>query len=160
MDQRLFIFAEVEIMFLDTKELMDQEIYLQLYRIVDADVDKRYVPAYFFKICRRSDGVELGDCDLRIGHNINTEFGGNIGYTIHELYRGHYYAGKACLMLFELARKHGLDTLIITCDPDNIASRKTCEYCGANLLEIVDVPQWHPMYKDGKRKTCRYEIRL
>lgn len=147
-------------MFLDTKELMDKEIYLQLDRTIEGNTDKGYVPAYFFKICRRSDGIELGDCDLRIGHHINTEIGGNIGYSIHETYRSHYYAGKACLLLFELARKHGLDTLIITCDPDNIPSRKTCEYSGANLLKIIDVPQWHPMYKDGKRKTCRYEVKL
>lgn len=147
-------------MFLDIKGLMDQEIYLQLDRTVDANIDKGYVPAYYFKICRRSDRVELGYCDLRIGHNINTVFGGNIGYDIHEPYRGHHYAGKACLLLFELARKHGLDTLIITCDPNNIASKKTCEYCGAIFWEIVDVPQCHQMYKDGRRKTCRYEVRL
>ncbi|MSU00347.1 GNAT family N-acetyltransferase [Tissierella pigra] len=147
-------------MFQDTGDLMDQEIFLQLNRTVDANADKRYVPAYIFRICRCSDGIEVGECDLRVGHNINTRFGGNIGYTIHEPYRGNHYAGKACLLLFKLARRHGLDTVIITCDPDNTASRKTCEYCGANLLEIVDVPDWHPMYKDGSRKTCRYEVKL
>lgn len=148
------------IIFLDTEQLMSQEIYLELDRTADGNIDKGYVPAYYFKICRRLDGVEIGYCDLRIGHNINTKFGGNIGYYIYEQYRGHHYARKACLLLFELARKHGLDTLIITCDPDNIASKKTCEYTGAKLLEIVDVPEWHQMYKDGKKRTCRYEIRL
>lgn len=147
-------------MFLDTKELMDEDIYLELYRAADGNIHKGYVPAYYFKICRISDNVELGHCDLRVGHNINTEMGGNIGYEIHADYRGHGYASKACLLLFKLARKHILDHLIITCDPENIASRKTCEYSGAELLEIIDVPEWHDMYKEGRRKTCQYEVRL
>lgn len=75
----------------------------------------------------------MGSCDLRIGHNENLYYGGNIGYRVEEAYRGNHYAGKACLLLFELARKHDLQYLIITCNPDNAASRKTCEYAGENF---------------------------
>ena len=69
-----------------------------------------------------NNGTKIGVCDLRIGHNENTYYGGNIGYGIDEEYRGHHYAGKACLLLFELARKHEWDYVIITCNPDNFAS--------------------------------------
>jgi len=30
----------------------------------------------------------------------------------------HHYAAKACIILKSLARKHGMDKLIITCNPD------------------------------------------
>lgn len=36
-------------MFLDTKELMDKEIYLQLDRTIEGNTDKGYVPAYLLK---------------------------------------------------------------------------------------------------------------
>ena len=55
----------------------------------------------------------MGVCDLRIGHNDNVYYGGNIGYSIGEAYRGHHYAAKACLLLFELAKKHNLEYVII-----------------------------------------------
>ena len=55
-------------------------------------------------------------------------YGGNIGYGINAEHRGNNYAGKACKLLFKLAKKHSLDYLYITCDPTNIASAKTCLY--------------------------------
>ena len=38
------------------------------------------------------------------------------------------------------ALAHSLDRLWITCDPDNRASRTTCERLGAVLVEVVTVP--------------------
>ncbi len=109
---------------------------------------------------RSIDDIEIGQCDLRIGHNDNTKYGGNIGYEIYKSFRGNHYAGKACKLLFLLAKKHKMEEIIITCSPENIASRKTCEYCGAELVGIIDVPQWHELYKSGRKKTCQYIIRL
>lgn len=147
-------------MFIDTTDLRSQEIYLRLYKTADENIEKGYVPAYYFKIVRCADDVEVGQCDLRIGHNDNTKYGGNIGYEIHEPFRGNRYASKACKLLFILANKHKMGEVIITCSPENIASRKTCEYSGGKLVGIVDVPTWHEMYKSGRKKTCQYIIRL
>lgn len=147
-------------MFLDTRDLRNDEIYLYLYRTLDENKEKGYVPAYYFKIIRCEDDTEIGQCDLRIGHNDNTKYGGNIGYEIYEVFRGNHYAAKACKLLFTLAKKHKMKELIITCASDNIASRKTCEYAGAKFLGIIDVPEWHELYKDGQRKTCQYLVRL
>lgn len=97
---------------------------------------------------------------MRVGHNDNTKFGGNIGYEIYEPFRGNNYASKACKLLFILAKKHKMDEVIITCSPENIASRKTCEYSGAKLKGIIDVPPWHEMFKTGRKKTCQYVINL
>ncbi|GGB47210.1 hypothetical protein GCM10007199_10880 [Fictibacillus barbaricus] len=50
-----------------------------------------------------------------------------------------------------------MEKLIFTCNPDNIASRRTCEYVGGNLLEIIDVPENNDMYQQGEKKKCIYE---
>lgn len=147
-------------MFLDTSFLVNDEIELRLQKTVDGDARRQWLPAYHFAICDKQ-GIELGGCDLRIGHNINTYYGGNIGYHIWEAYRGHHYAGKACLLLFELAKKHDMDHLIITCNPDNYASRKTCEYAGCRLVEIVTLPEDNDMrIQDGETEKCIYRIEL
>ena len=145
--------------FFDTAFLRGKEIALKLVRTEEEDRERGWLPAYYFAICL-ADGTEVGNCELRVGYNVNTYYGGNIGYTVRPEHRGHRYAAKACGLLFLLARKHGMEYLIITCDPDNIASRKTCEYAGGSLEEIVDLPKDNEMYRAGARKKCIYRVRL
>lgn len=142
---------------LDINFLKNDEIQLILEKIVDENPQKGWLPAYHFAICNL-DGEKMGVCDLRIGHNEKVYYGGNIGYRIEEKYRGHHYAGKACLLLFKLARRYNLDYLIITCNPDNHASRRTCEYVGGELLEIVELPEENDMRLDGETEKCIYKI--
>ena len=59
-----------------------------------------------------------------------------------------------------LAKKHGMDYLYITCNPENTASRKTCEYAGGVLEGVVDVPEDNDMYQRGERKKCIYRFVL
>jgi tagatose 1,6-diphosphate aldolase len=61
-------------------------------------------------------------------------------------------------LLLPLARSHGLMTIWITCNPDNFASRRTCELAGATLVEIVDLPEDNDMYQRGERQKCRYRL--
>lgn len=147
-------------MFFDTIDLRDQEIYLDLYKTADENKEKDYLPAYYFKIIRRIDDIEVGWCDLRIGYNDNIKYGGNIGYEVYESYRGNHYASKACKLLFLLAKRHNMDKVIITCSPENIASQKTCEYSGAKYIDTINVPTWHEMNIDGQKKTCQYIMKL
>lgn len=146
-------------MFMDTDFLENDEIKLVLEKTVDGDAQKDWVPAYHFAINNRQ-GIKMGTCDLRIGHNDKLYYGGNIGYRVKEEYRGHHYAGKACLLLFELAKKHDLGYLIITCNPDNVASRKTCEYAGGELLEIVELPMDNDMRANGESEECIFRFEL
>ncbi len=146
-------------MFLDTDFLQNDEIKLVLEKTVDGDDKKGWVPAYHFAICDLN-GIKMGVCDLRIGHNGKLYYGGNIGYLIDEPYRGHHYAGKACLLLFELARMHELGYVIITCNPNNYASRKTCEYAGGDLLEIAELPEDNDMRARGETEVCVFKFIL
>jgi len=146
-------------MFFDTKDLKDTEIYLEIKRTCEAQPEKRWLPAYYFNICL-PDGTVIGACDLRIGYNDKTYIGGNIGYRIEEPNRGHRYAMKACKLLFNQARKHQMEYLIITCTPDNLASARTCELAGGEFLEIIDIPEDNEMYKEGKRQVKVYKFLL
>lgn len=146
-------------MFFSTDFLRNDEIQLVLEKTVDEDIEKEWAPTYHFAICD-NNGKKMGVCDLRIGHSDKLYYGGNIGYRIDEEYRGNHYAGKACLLLFELARKHDLNYLIITCNPENDASRRTCEYAGGRLLEIVELPEDNDMRDDGETEKCIYRFEL
>jgi predicted acetyltransferase len=50
--------------------------------------------------------------------------------------------------------------LWITCNPENVASRRTCELVGGELVDIVDLPVDSDMYKEGARQKCRYRVKL
>lgn len=144
-------------MFLDINFLKSEEVFLKLDHTVEGKDD--WLPTYHFKICL-PDGTEIGVCDLRVGHSEGVYYGGNIGYRVDEPYRGHHCAGKACLLLFRLAKKHGMEYLYITCSPENTASRRTCEYAGGVLEGVVDVPEDNDMYQRGERKKCVYRFAL
>lgn len=146
-------------MFFNTDFLRNDEIVLKLERTAEGNPEKGWVPAYHFAICNLA-GEKMGVCDLRIGHNDMLYYGGNIGYSMDKPYRGHHYAAKACVLLFELARKHDLGYVIITCNPDNIASKKTCEYAGGILLETAELPADNDMREKGETHKCIFRFAL
>lgn len=146
-------------MFFDTSFLKNDEIGLIRERTADANEKRGWVPAYYFAVYDR-EGNKVGECDLRIGHNDNTYYGGNIGYTVFLPYRGKHYAAKACKLLFELARMHGMEYLYISCDPDNVASRKTCEYAGGEFVETAILPEENEMRKNGEIAKCIFRFVL
>lgn len=146
-------------MFFDIEDLKTNEIFLKLTKTCEAQPEKKWLSAYYFQICLLN-GTAIGHCDLRIGHNEKTYIGGNIGYGIDEEYRGHHYAAKACGLLFNQARKHSMDYLIITCVPNNIAPSRTCEIAGGKFLEIADIPEDNEMYAEGKRQVKIFKFDL
>ena len=139
--------------------LFRSEILLMLDKKVEGNREQRWLPSYHYTICDKA-GHKMGNCDLRIGYSKGLYYGGHIGYRVEEPYRGNHYAGKACFLLFQLAKRHGMDYLIITCNPENMPSRKTCEYAGGVLLDIVDLPEDNDMRLEGETRKCIYEFRL
>lgn len=53
-----------------------------------------------------------------------------------------------------------MDKITVTCNPDNIASKKTCEKAGFEFKEIVDLPPHNSLYQAGDRQACIYEWKL
>jgi len=140
-------------------DLHDDCIRLILRETAEAVPEKNYVPRYSFDIAL-SDGTVVGECSLRVGHNRLTWFGGNIGYGIHEPYRGHRYAARACALLFGLASMHGMDYVIISCNPLNAASERTILLSGGMLVDETDVPEDTEQYRRGSRRVRIYKVIL
>jgi predicted acetyltransferase len=106
--------------------------------------------------------VEIaGGLGLRIGSTYDLEmYLGHIGYNVYPPARGNHYAERSCRLLLNIARAHGMKRLWITCNPDNWASRRTCERLGCTLAQIIPVPSNHPLYQRGDREKCRYWLDL
>jgi tagatose 1,6-diphosphate aldolase len=142
-------------------ELIDGDLQLVLEEMNPADPAKGFVPAYQFKMVLVGHEEKIGGINLRIGNTEHlVKYNGHIGYGVEPEHRGHRYAARSVRLLLPLARKHGLQTLWITCNPDNVASRRTCELAGSEFIEIVDVPEDTDIYKRGERQKCRYRLDL
>lgn len=103
----------------------------------------------------------VGAISFRVGSSHSIEYYyGHVGYHVYPAARGRRYAERACQLLLPLARAHGFKTLWITCNPDNLASRRTCEHLGAMLIEVVAVPPGNPLYSRGECVKCRYRLDL
>lgn len=129
--------------------------------------DRRWgrVPTYHFWMRLRPEYAPpvtiAGSISLRVGHTEEVEwYYGHIGYGVFPPARGQHYAERACRLLRDLARRHNLNPLWITTDPENGASRHTCERLGARLVEIVHVPWGHPLYSRGQKRKCRFCLEL
>ena len=139
----------------------DGEITLHVTSVNDADEKRGYVPMYHFDIVRISDGTKIGETDLRLGFVQNTYYGGNIGYTVLEAYRGNGYARKAMPFVFAIARAHGMPYVIISCREENIASKKTLERLNGTLLETRVPPSYSALYRDGVQdRNCIFRFDL
>jgi tagatose 1,6-diphosphate aldolase len=137
--------------------LVDDELRLRLRERFAGDASRAWVPAYRFDIVVGARVV--GSIELRLGATpAMVNFGGQIAYGVEPPHRGRHYAARSLRLLLPLARAHGMTELWITCNPDNWASRRTCELAGAELVDIVDLPRNSDMYLEGERQKCRYRL--
>jgi tagatose 1,6-diphosphate aldolase len=145
--------------FLDPGELMDGDFRLTLHETSPA-IGAR-APAYRFYIRRVEDLVRIGRIELRLANTPDILlYVGHIGYNVDYEHRGHRYAARASRLLYELARRHGFSELWITCDPDNLPSRRSCELAGGQFVSIVAVPESHAFYRAGSHAKCRFRVDL
>ncbi len=150
-----------EFVFLDPGVLEDGDLRLVLNTCCGAGSVRQYAPMYRFDMRRAGEPDAIGRIDLRVGDTDHlVRYAGHIGYRVEPEYRGHRYAARSCRLLFGLALRHGLNPLWITCDPDNLASRRTCELVGGQLIEIVRVPRNDELFRLGQTWKCRYRVDL
>jgi len=149
----------VDFAFINPGDLADDDVCLRLDATeIDASGEEP-LPTYRFKMENSKTGEHMGFINLRIGFGSNTTlYRGHIGYGVDEPLRGHGYAERACRLVLPFALQHGLNPVWITCNPDNIASRRTCERLGAELVETITVPEGTEAYRAGARIKCRYRI--
>ncbi|HEY3418469.1 MAG TPA: GNAT family N-acetyltransferase [Armatimonadota bacterium] len=148
-----------EFTFRNIGTLTDGELELYLVRTIPGDPARAWLPTYDFEMY--VDGLPAGNINIRIGNTpLVVMYAGHIGYAVEPEFRGHHYAERACRLLLPLAKAHGMTTLWITTNPDNSASRRTCERLGAVLVELVPVPENTDLYTLGDREKCRYRLDL
>ena len=73
-------------------------------------------------------------------HELNDyllNFGGHIGYSVRKSERRKGYAKKMLKYTSEFLFSLGLEKILITCDKNNIASKRTIESCGGILENEV-----------------------
>jgi predicted acetyltransferase len=105
---------------------------------------RRWVP---FTELWMSDGREyVGRINLR--HELTEElleWGGQIGYAVRPSARGKGYAKAALGSMLQVAAERGLSQVLITCDVDNVASRRVIEAHGG-------------VYEDTRQGKLRYWV--
>ena len=151
----------IDAQFQDVPELFDDDLMLVVVRRSPSNIAMDQMPAYVFDMRHTLTNQRMGGIDLRLGDSYNLcMYGGQIGYGVDPVYRGQHYAARAVRLLLPLARQHGFSELWITCNPDNFASRRSCELAGAKLVGIVPIPEDLDLYQEGEREKCRYRIEL
>ena len=98
--------------------------------------------------------VRLGDVD-----DLKRHFG-HIGYEIYPAFRGRGHATSASQLALCVMRDLGYGEAWITCNPENLASRRVCDKIGGQYVETIDIPVDHVMYAHGVLRKCRYRVVL
>lgn len=133
------------------------ELIKQAY--VDKDLPQGWEPYYIFII--QVNNEEVGKIVLREGTIEQRYYDGHIGYSVEPQYRGHNYAYQAVIKLKKIAKRLGFEQLVITCSPDNIASKKTIKKLNAKYLETKTIPpEYQKDFRDDERVKEIYIIEL
>ena len=85
-----------------------------------------YVPSEVFLAVREKDDKVVGIIDYR--HPLTPflmQYGGNIGYSVLPAERGKGYAGEMLKLMLSFCREYGEKRVLLTCDRDNVASKRT-----------------------------------
>ncbi len=145
-------------MFYDEFDYIKGEVVdLKIVEKRPEDKEKGYCPMYIWHVMK--DNQVVGEVLFRIGFNENIYYGGNIGITIFEEYRGNRYAGFASKMLLKVAKKHNIKEIYVTCNPDNIASKKTIETnINCQFVERALIPKHNDQYEKGMREKLIYKL--
>jgi len=138
------------------------EFNLKVEEKVQADHKLGFSPVYRFVMLNRQNDCVMGQLSLRIGYTHNdVNYRGNIGFTVHDEYRGAHLAEKSCRLVFPVAKHHSMNVLWFTCNTNNIASAKTIEKLGAEFMGVVEIPDsyeysWY--YPQDSRLKRRYKL--
>ena len=132
---------------------------LRLQEYVNKPVREEILPYYIYEIHVKK--VCVGIIVLREGTMEQRYYDGHIGYTIYPMHRGHHYAYEATLLVLEIAQNKGFKDIIITCSPDNMASKKTIQRLPTTYLETKRIPRkQRKFFQAGEKVKEIYHIFL
>ena len=137
-------------------EYTDGEIDLIPIHIDPPNPELRFGHEQIWRITMHNNRKEIGQISYRDGESRCVYYYGHIGYHIDPPYRGKHFAYKACLLIRNEIRLSGKTSVVITCDPDNQASRKTCERLRCLLEGETPVPEDLQQKYELSAVKCRY----
>lgn len=101
-----------------------------------------HVPSVVYLAVREKDDRLVGIMDFRRRLNpYLLNYGGNIGYSVRPSERGKGYAAQMLRLLLPKCRAAGKSRVLITCEMDNIASRKTILRAGGKLENTLETAE-------------------
>ncbi len=107
------------------------------------------VPGWFF--VAEDEGRIVGRLSLRQELNAYLrDFGGHLGYGVLPEYRGRGFAGAMLREGLARLRAVGTETALLTCDEDNVASRRVIESEGGRFLGFF------PGEEEGAPRKCHF----
>ena len=128
-------------------------IHQYYFDTVDGKYQMLNVPATIFWLVNQKEYLGIGIIRHRMTKAIE-EFGGHIGYAIR---RDKWHQGYGTLnlkLLLKEAYKLKINPALVTCDENNIASKKLIEHAGGVLRDKL------PTTSDGKDIIlCRYWVK-
>ncbi|GAA5147358.1 GNAT family N-acetyltransferase [Nocardioides marinquilinus] len=83
---------------------------------------------------------------LAVRHALNAglrEEGGHVGYSVRPAARRRGHASRALALGLRHAAGLGLERVLLTCDEDNLGSRRTIEGAGGRLDDARDGRRWY-----------------
>ena len=131
------------------KSYLDQVQELALGRNLKFDM----VQASYFLVFDNNDEL-VGRVSIR--HSLNKHLynlGGHIGYCVLPEFRLRGYATQILKWSIKFIKNIGVESILVTCDEDNIGSKKVIQNCGGVLCKKLPVFE----QKDQKPKL-RYWI--
>lgn len=138
----------------------DGELELRLVGNSKATMPDNTIDTLHFKMINTKTNNEMGELNCRLGYSENiVQYRGNIGFTVYEQFRGHEYAKRSCLLLVKLLQDLDLSVIWLTCNKNNIPSKKTIENIGATFVEIKAMPESYEFlkfYPQESRVKLRY----
>lgn len=146
--------------FLKPGQMRDGDLTLVLVGTHAGDRNRKLVPWYEFEMRRTGTQQRVGTIRLRVGSARTLRCPSHVGYGVDPEFRGNRYAARSVRLLMPFAAANGIRVLWITCRPENVASRRTCELAGLKYVETIRVPREHRMYAEGFRHLRRHRISL
>lgn len=137
--------------FMENHDSMDGTSFLEKMDTIEAwikhlklcsnekTVPKALVPSRTYLAVRKADHILIGMIDIRIRLNETLSFvGGHIGFSVRKSERKKGYATEMLKLALDICKELGINTVLITCKKENIASEKVILKNGGIFINEVE----------------------